>query len=118
MRFASYLIEGETSARIGVMYPGDGRMYDISLFGLNFADMNELIANMTPPQLTALGTAPVPDKGFLEPGSFVMAAPIPFPRQDVICLGFNYMDHAAELGTWKSPTTKRISPMRYIFQSA
>ena len=29
-----------------------------------------------------------------------LLAPIPEPRQDVICLGMNYMDHSVEAARW------------------
>ena len=33
-------------------------------------------------------------------GELRLLAPIPEPRQDVICLGMNYMDHSAEAAKW------------------
>lgn len=33
-------------------------------------------------------------------GELCLLAPIPEPRQDVICLGMNYMDHSAEAAKW------------------
>lgn len=63
--------------------------------GVNFRDMNELIENLTegdrekienPPE----GVALIPLK------EAKLAAPVPRPRQDVICLGINYFAHAEE----------------------
>ena len=36
----------------------------------------------------------------LDPAEVRLLAPIPEPRQDVVCLGMNYMDHSAEAARW------------------
>ena len=97
MRFATYKTQNDPTERVGITYPGDNRIYDISLYGLQFRDMNDLIKSISAEQLATLKKLPAPDKGYTEREDYIMLAPIPFPLQDVICLGFNYMDHASEL---------------------
>lgn len=52
-----------------------------------FRDMNELIA---------ANADVVPSTEVIPLGAAQLLSPIPHPRQDVICLGINYYDHAAE----------------------
>ena len=115
MRFASYRVEGNLTTRVGIMYPEDDRMYDISLYDFDFQDMISLIENISPARLHALKEMSKPSKGYLEPESYVIAAPIPFPRQDIICLGLNYMDHAAETGYLKKADYKTQFPYAVYF---
>ena len=45
------------------------------------------------------GPEPLAGEG-IDLGELRLLAPIPEPRQDVICLGMNYMDHSAEAAKW------------------
>ena len=42
------------------------------------------------------GTVPEPAGEWLPLSMVTLLAPIPHPRQDIICLGINYRDHAEE----------------------
>lgn len=53
-----------------------------------YADMNAVI--------DMGGVAEIPADAALVTGEYKVLAPIPYPRQDVLCLGINYMAHAAE----------------------
>lgn len=74
-----------------------GSLYDPEIFGIHAADMNELIENWDICGKTL--------KEKLEDESsyagkalkdYKILAPIPRPRQDVVCLGINYHDHKKE----------------------
>lgn len=61
----------------------------VELFKLSqFADMNELIE--------AGGIREIPEGAEKVTEEYQTLAPIPRPKQDVICLGINYADHAIE----------------------
>ena len=62
-----------------------------------FADMNALIRGASPEQIAALRVPPE-GKEPLRLDALVPRAPIPFPLQDVLCLGINYYDHLTEAG--------------------
>ncbi len=67
----------------------------VNYLGWGVADMNEFLSCATPEKLEKLDR----NKELMEgiPFSDVkLLAPIPFPRQDVICLGINYYAHAEE----------------------
>lgn len=68
---------------------------------LDYRDMNELICTITPEKLKSL-----PDdlegKECVELDGAKILAPIVRPRQDVVCLGINYTDHAEEAGKFSN----------------
>lgn len=63
--------------------------------GLTFADMNELIEMISDDQLEQLHRAAAAGQGEVLHGG-KLCAPIPRPKQDVLCLGINYLEHARE----------------------
>lgn len=68
------------------------RLYDLEQFGLHYADMNALIADSAAFLRTTLD--PAGKQPLDEP--VALCAPIPHPKQDVLCLGINYAAHAEE----------------------
>lgn len=93
MRFFTINLDGKEKVAVG--YQEAEELFLLEAFGLKASDMNELIVNMTEENLALLrqppaGATPIPfDRA-------VLCAPIPRPRQDVVCLGLNYFDHAKE----------------------
>ena len=61
--------------------------------GYAYATMNELILHSTPEERAAMAAAA--GEG-LPLDAVTLLSPIPRPLQDVLCLGLNYYDHAAE----------------------
>ena len=78
--------------RLAAAQRQDGPLYDLAAFGLTFRDMNDLIDHITPAQMALLDRPP--QAAPLE--NYTLCAPIPRPKQDVLCLGINYDDHARE----------------------
>lgn len=87
---------------VGIMSPSLDSVIPLSTLQLPYTSMNELIEHCTPEELfqlsvrsadTAIPTLPFSDIELL--------APIPVPRQDVLCLGINYMEHAKESARYK-----------------
>lgn len=70
----------------------EGPLYRLEDYGLCFRDMNDLIDRVTPAELATLRHAP--EAAPME--DYTLLAPIPRPKQDVLCLGINYSDHARE----------------------
>ena len=59
--------------------------------------MTELIRRISPAQMVRLSDVEQATEGAaLRLDSVRLRAPIPYPAQDVICLGINYADHAVE----------------------
>lgn len=89
----------ETAVYVG--YTGSGTVYPLSAYGMVYADMNDLIVNGQA-DLPALRNAP--KSGGVPLASLTLCAPIEYPRQDVLCLGINYLDHAKEADNFKGGT--------------
>lgn len=73
-------------------------------------DMNALIESCSPAALTlpsAVRPVPLEDVQLL--------APIPRPRQDVICLGMNYRDHAREAAKYDAEAFAKNRPAAVYF---
>ncbi len=84
-----------------VLFSPDGgqNAYAIRELGLPYEDMDRLIEGLTEEERRSLperakGAVPV------EWESVRLLAPIVRPRQDLICLGINYRDHASEAGSF------------------
>lgn len=96
MRLYTYRERPDGDDRIGVGFGSDS-LYALEDFGLTFADMNDLICNITPEQMDKLRKASEGAKP-IALDSLVRRAPIPYPMQDVVCLGINYDAHHEEAG--------------------
>ena len=92
MRFYTLDINGKETPAVSL--DGGKNIYTLSSCGADAADLNELIRNMPEHIEIPESAEPVSDP--------VMLAPIVRPRQDVICLGINYDEHAKEAGRFSS----------------
>ena len=70
-----------------------GNVLPLSELGFAFADMSELIERASPEELDAMRRS---EGEGLPIERVSLLAPIPRPRQDLLCLGLNYSEHAAE----------------------
>ena len=87
---------GDGIDRLGVGYADrPGLLWPLEAFGMSFADMNALIRQITSEELETLRTPPAADS--LSLGGLTARAPIPYPAQDVLCLGINYRAHHEEI---------------------
>ena len=95
------------------LYKGEERVGALTEEGVAFLpypDMNTLIESLPPAAFAVTSTAkPVP----LE--DVTLLAPIPRPRQDVICLGMNYRDHEKEAAKYDAEAFKKEKPAAVYF---
>ena len=103
MKFVTYL-DGKKE-RVGVINDDETWVYPLCSLGMPYSDMQEVIEKMSKAEKELIGiynrkdpdeihgAVPVKDVGLL--------APVPRPKQDIICLGINYMEHAAESARYK-----------------
>ena len=87
-----------------------GALTESGVVFLPYPDMNTLIETASPAQLrdAARGeTVPLADVTLL--------APIPRPRQDVICLGMNYVAHAEESARYNNRAFSKEKPISVYF---
>ncbi len=91
MRF--YTVEKNGKQIIAALHKS-GKLLPVN----EFADMNTLIENITDEQMKQLKNACGNDNisGLLSFDEVKMCAPIPVPKQDLVCLGVNYSEHIEE----------------------
>ena len=106
-----YTVMEERGETLAAAWTQDGTLYRLSDLGVPYGSMLELIEHMTLAELRTLSPA---GKTPLEPGTYGLLAPIPRPRQDVLCLGINYADHAAESAKF-SDTFRKAEPVPVYF---
>ena len=85
MKYVKYLYDNKES--VGFLNESDNAVYP-----LPFADMNALIE--APKEKLEVAIKEAKNKILLS--DVTLLAPIPRPKQDVICLGINYKAHAIE----------------------
>lgn len=89
----------------------DGQLYPFESYGLTFADMTDYIVSATAQQRDMLKH---PQGAALDKAAITLRAPIPYPKQDVICLGINYHDHAVEAGRFNEEAFSQIPKAIYF----
>ena len=82
---------------IFISMDGGKTCYRAKDLGLDYADMNALIMDFDNEKKASLEKNFAPE-GNVQLADLKLCAPIPRPRQDVICLGINYDEHAKEAG--------------------
>ena len=89
MKFVTYIKDGESG--VGVLNAAETAVIPAAELGLEAKTMNELIDELR----VELPTVPEVVKE-LALSEIRLDAAIPEPKQDIICLGLNYRDHAEE----------------------
>ena len=107
MKFYTYKLSEQAKQELAIGdFENESILYPLSQFDMHFTDMNELIARITPAELEMLKTALHKEELReqllkLNRADTIPCAAIPHPKQDVICLGINYMAHAEESARYK-----------------
>lgn len=112
-----YTIIKKEKEEIVVAYQTGNIAYPIKKLGFDFTDMNDLISNITKEQfeeLKAYGNKDLWEHEVLLSESQVVS-PIVRPKQDVICLGINYSDHAMEAGKFSNESFGGDRPYTIYF---
>lgn len=100
MKLVTYLYEGTEAA--GVLSPDGTKVYPAKALGYACESMNEWIGLLAEEGLFGLGRAVEAGcEGEIPLERVTLLAPIPEPKQDMICLGINYMAHAEESARYK-----------------
>src|SRR5882757_5607779 len=92
MRLATFHLGAEQ--RVGVVDPGDGVLRDLTDLlpaGTGVTELIEGWALFGPELAAAVTSAPAAPANRVR-----LCAPIPVPRRNILCVGKNYLDHAAE----------------------
>ena len=91
MKLVSFVRKNDSREEVGILR--EDRVLPLEELGYAYATMNELILRSTPEERAAMAAAA--GEG-LPLDAVTLLSPIPRPLQDVLCLGLNYYDHAAE----------------------
>ncbi len=82
---------------------------------LPFPDMNALIESTSLPALRAVVEAAGQQDTPIPLADVALLSPIPRPRQDVLCLGMNYTDHAKEAAQYDAGAFTKEKPVAVYF---
>lgn len=82
-------IEKNSSQKLAIEH--DNSLYFLSSLGFDYKDINALIESEK--EFSNLDF----DKGKKVSGDYKILSPIPYPKQDIICIGMNYIDHKDEV---------------------
>lgn len=89
-----YTFSDKVKDILAVSFPDEPeQFYSLALLGYDFPDMNALIIADA---MTVLSDLKPSSDALINTQTLRLRAPIPHPRQDLLCLGMNYSDHAVE----------------------
>ena len=111
-----YTVIRKGKEELVVSYQPGNIAYPLKKLGFDFTDMNDLICNMTKEQyelLKDIGSRDLWEYEILL-NDVQLCAPVIMPRQDVICLGINYGDHAIEAGKFSNEFEKERQDTIYF----
>ena len=108
MKLVTYRFEN--TQRVGVLTQDE-----TAVLPLDYSDMNTLIETASPADLRSAASA-AERAGVRVPLAEVeLLAPIPRPRQDILCLGMNYQDHADEAAQYNAEAFTKEKPVAVYF---
>ena len=108
MKLVTYRFEN--TQRVGVLTQDE-----TAVLPLDYPDMNTLIKTTSPADLRSAASA-AERAGVRVPLAEVeLLAPIPRPRQDILCLGMNYKDHADEAAQYNAEAFTKEKPVAVYF---
>lgn len=104
MKLLTY--EVDKKIRLGVMSKDGEWVYPLKACGMDYKEMQELIEGISDSELQLIEhiskSDPYEIRGAATVAEVKILAPILVPRQDIICLGINYMAHAEESARFKN----------------
>lgn len=99
MKLLSYCYEGKET--VGILQEQKQLVVSAKELGFSETTMNDWIAALGKADMTALENKVSASKEGIPLANVEKLAPIPHPKQDMICLGINYMAHAEESARYK-----------------
>jgi 2-keto-4-pentenoate hydratase/2-oxohepta-3-ene-1,7-dioic acid hydratase in catechol pathway len=82
---------------------------------LPYPDMNTLIETAALPALRSAAEAAERSGASLPLAEVTLLAPIPTPRQDIVCLGMNYLEHAREAAQYNDDAFRKEQHVAVYF---
>ena len=117
MRLYTYRENECDAMRVGIGNEAGTAVMDIAALGLAYGSMNDLIEKASEEEWKQLQEAAlcVDDSRFTPLDQVTLCAPIPYPKQDMICLGINYLEHAVESARYKEEAFGGERPFAVYF---
>lgn len=116
MKLITYKLKENGSEIIGMISKDEKKIYPISQFDICFSSMNDLIENISDAEMELLKSKNGKEyEQFAFYDNVIKCAPIIHPRQDIICLGINYMAHAEESARYKEEAFGGERPFAVYF---
>ena len=88
---------------------------ETAVMPLDYPDMNTLIETASPVDLRSAASAAERSGVQVKLADVELLAPIPRPRQDILCLGMNYKDHAEEAAHYSAEAFTKEKPVAVYF---
>lgn len=118
MKFVTYQVD-RFNTLLGVLNADETWVYPLKSFEIDYPSMQQLIEEISEGELQriAYGASQQPEqvRGAAPLSDARLLAPIPNPKQDVICLGINYMAHAEESARYKKEAFNGERPYAIYF---
>ena len=108
MKLVTYRFEN--TQRVGVLTQDE-----TAVLPLDYSDMNTLIETASPADLRSAASAGARAGVRVPLAEVELLAPIPRPRQDILCLGMNYKDHADEAAQYNAEAFTKEKPVAVYF---
>ena len=98
MKFITYVDKTNNNEALGIL--GDTGIFPLVSANIHYCNMTELIEKITPEDFKKINLL-FCEKNLIPFDNIKLLAPIPHPKQDIICLGINYYAHAVEAARYK-----------------
>jgi 2-keto-4-pentenoate hydratase/2-oxohepta-3-ene-1,7-dioic acid hydratase in catechol pathway len=108
MKLVTYRFEN--TQRVGVLTQDE-----TAVLPLDYPDMNTLIETASLSDLRSAASAAERAGVRVSLAEVELLAPIPRPRQDILCLGMNYKDHADEAAQYNAEAFTKEKPVAVYF---
>jgi 2-keto-4-pentenoate hydratase/2-oxohepta-3-ene-1,7-dioic acid hydratase in catechol pathway len=116
MKLITYKLKENGSDIIGILSKDEKKIYPISQFGICYSSMNDLIEHISSAEMELLKSKNGKEfEQFAFYDNVIKCAPIVHPKQDIICLGINYMEHAKESARYKEEAFSGERPFAVYF---
>ena len=99
MKLLTFKNEGRE--RLGVLSKDGNFIITLKNYGITYKTMNELIEHITSAEMQLICMVIEKERYGIPVNAVEKMPPIPFPKQDIICLGINFMEHAEESARYK-----------------
>lgn len=117
MKIVTYSVEYRTG--LGILSRDEQWVYPLKSFDLDYKRMEQAVVEMSASEIQFLNKMAEQDpyqvRGAVRREDVCLQAPIRCPGQDIICLGVNYMEHAAESARYKNETFTGERPHAVYF---